>query len=676
MAFESWIPKRAETYCHPIQAKALYALLEESGFSEAGYYQLNPNLTDYADTDFGLFIHFCAIGMLQRRPFKLSLDGRNLYEILDRFASSGIENKEYVDALIAVFAREFITQTWPTGIPNPVWESSDDHTDEELSELLSYTKFNALPYLVFGDSHSRLYQFLRILPDNKWLLPISMTCSGGSARGLGNENAHLKYGSRIRALWGRMAKHLQNGTKSFFKFGQVDVEYVYTYQWSRSGRTDFDEADFFTFIDESISRYIAFLNSLVSPDLKPNVYVCSILPPALGDEELAVRYVRGHFGHNMTPEMEAQQIDIVRRMNLPDIYKRTQLHLEFNKRLQMAARDANLPFINDADQFLDAEGKKLDPIFNRRTNGTDVHLDRTRETIEPMEKLIRPLVEALPTETHKGLKPVERTMPDYADNGSWVRVRVDKKFAEFLANSKIFSTSRKGQPNRWTDTSFVSFRKSTEVEPYCAIYMGEPLYNMGSFSFVTTPFNINAHGLSISFGRYCSIGGGAQITGPAHPLTAVSTASPFVDHGINFIASYFEDEGIKNYPLVARPPEKGPPIVGHDVWFGGNVWLNTGVKIGNGAAVGVNALVTKDVPDYAIVGGNPARIIRYRFAPEIIQELQDIRPWQYSMKDLGQFDISNIEIFIRQFRAAQHQMTPYTPPKAHLWGAYKSIHGL
>ena len=55
-----------------------------------------------------------------------------------------------------------------------------------------------------------------------------------------------------------------------------------------------------------------------------------------------------------------------------------------------------------------------------------------------------------------------------------------------------------------------------------------------------------------------------------------------------------------------------PIVIGNDVWIGGHVIILPGVQIGNGAIVGAGAVVTKNVPDYAIVGGNPARIIRYR----------------------------------------------------------------
>lgn len=72
--------------------------------------------------------------------------------------------------------------------------------------------------------------------------------------------------------------------------------------------------------------------------------------------------------------------------------------------------------------------------------------------------------------------------------------------------------------------------------------------------------------------------------------------------------------------------------IGSDVWIGKNVSIKTGVKIGNGAVVAANSVVVCDVPDYAIVGGNPARLIKFRFEKEIINELQSIKWWDWDVR--------------------------------------------
>lgn len=75
---------------------------------------------------------------------------------------------------------------------------------------------------------------------------------------------------------------------------------------------------------------------------------------------------------------------------------------------------------------------------------------------------------------------------------------------------------------------------------------------------------------------------------------------------------------------------RGRTIVGNDVWIGARALIMPGVHIGNGAVVAAGSVVTKDVPAYAIVGGNPAKVIRYRFEPDVIDQLQRIAWWDWS----------------------------------------------
>ncbi len=76
-------------------------------------------------------------------------------------------------------------------------------------------------------------------------------------------------------------------------------------------------------------------------------------------------------------------------------------------------------------------------------------------------------------------------------------------------------------------------------------------------------------------------------------------------------------------------PNKGDTVIGNDVWFGHESLIMPAVKVGDGAIIGARAVVTKDVPPYAIVGGNPAKIIRKRFSDEIIDQLLKIRWWDW-----------------------------------------------
>ena len=92
--------------------------------------------------------------------------------------------------------------------------------------------------------------------------------------------------------------------------------------------------------------------------------------------------------------------------------------------------------------------------------------------------------------------------------------------------------------------------------------------------------------------------------------------------------------------------EQPKTIIGNDVWIGDQCFIKAGVKVGDGAVIGAHAVVTHDVPPYAIVGGVPARVIRYRFDEETINSLLNSEWWNLNDKDLSVFAqyIQNKEI--------------------------------
>lgn len=130
--------------------------------------------------------------------------------------------------------------------------------------------------------------------------------------------------------------------------------------------------------------------------------------------------------------------------------------------------------------------------------------------------------------------------------------------------------------------------------------------------------------LNTRIGRFCSIANKVVIGGASHPMHFVSTSPVFLSHK-DSVRTKFANH--KFLPEIKT-------IVGNDVWIGENVLIKSGVKIGNGAVIGMGSVVTKDVPDYAIVAGNPARIIKYRFEKDLIDKLLSSEWWFFSPEKL------------------------------------------
>ena len=122
-------------------------------------------------------------------------------------------------------------------------------------------------------------------------------------------------------------------------------------------------------------------------------------------------------------------------------------------------------------------------------------------------------------------------------------------------------------------------------------------------------------------GRYCSIARSARVMNRNHPLEYRSTHALFFNPRFRIV-----DQDSIEYKSL---------IIGSDVWIGHNAIIMPSVeKIGHGAVVAAGAVVNKDVPPYAVVVGNPSRVVRYRFSENVIRELLESRWWLKSITEL------------------------------------------
>jgi hypothetical protein len=109
--------------------------------------------------------------------------------------------------------------------------------------------------------------------------------------------------------------------------------------------------------------------------------------------------------------------------------------------------------------------------------------------------------------------------------------------------------------------------------------------------------------------------------------------------------------------------------IGNDVWIATDAKIKPGITIGDGAVIAAGAIVNKDVPPYAIVGGNPGRVIKMRFPEDLAARLLASKWWEYSPRILSQFDYENPDRFLDQIGCEQHER--YNP-EALTWNRIES----
>ncbi|WP_449434955.1 CatB-related O-acetyltransferase [Pseudomonas putida] len=168
----------------------------------------------------------------------------------------------------------------------------------------------------------------------------------------------------------------------------------------------------------------------------------------------------------------------------------------------------------------------------------------------------------------------------------------------------------------------------------------EAFVRLGYVDIVSCDLKVGAHtyirsasrlALVSSIGRFCSIGSGCVIGQEkrTHPVEWVST------HPFQYESTPLEYKPTCTYATI-----------GHDVWIGHEATVMEGVNVGTGAIVATKAVVTRDVPPYAIVGGNPAKILKFRHSEAVIERLLKSEWWNLEVEYLKRLALDEPEVFL------------------------------
>lgn len=191
--------------------------------------------------------------------------------------------------------------------------------------------------------------------------------------------------------------------------------------------------------------------------------------------------------------------------------------------------------------------------------------------------------------------------------------------------SRVYFSGSDDDFNFIKPEEYIFFDESLELEPYCSFMGQRTLCSMGSFS-----YSWSALPTWLKVGRFCSIAGGLKFMGERHPYERISSSSFTYDSNFVVVSRYIEDNGFDKLDVEPTQTAVNNARFGNDVWIGEGVTLSNSIQIGDGAIVAANAHVVKDVPPYAIVGGNPAKFIKFRFPEEVIERLLRVKWWNYS----------------------------------------------
>lgn len=236
---------------------------------------------------------------------------------------------------------------------------------------------------------------------------------------------------------------------------------------------------------------------------------------------------------------------------------------------------------------------------------------------------------------------------------------VTEKTIEWLSQRRVLSSWAYGH-SRFQPGDIIVGLDHVQIEPYTGFYNGNVICELGSFSYSGSEV-----GLDWKVGRYCSLSWGITSPGPRHPMDFVSTSNCTYDRLNSTVRAFVQDQD-SAFDCFFEVTQKAGPVLNNDVWVGAGAVLMPGVTLGTGSVVAAHSVVVKDVLPYEIVGGNPAKHIRFRFPEEIRNALLETEWWKYRFTDFKGMSFDKPERFIRNFEIFKNDLNPWVPPKFNL----------
>jgi hypothetical protein len=323
-----------------------------AGFDTHGYLQRNPDLVGLGSDPRVLAEHYARFGAHEGRASSGVLQFGAVRDL-----AQDTSGRQLAAALVLDDCSR-LAADWDAGALR--------------SAAQQWAELGAMSVLVVGDSHAEAYRCLCV-SDDQWVLPIVITCRAGSAQGLMNPASRSGYGQRIRTLLPALAE-----LPTFWKFGQVDTEFVWTHKWVRQveggGSVVFDRSAFRSFVVSMADRYVQFLSDVVSPQHRARHYVAGVFPPTLSDAHVAAGYANAH-AHSLESDTPLNEFHAqVMKLEIPSLQTRTVLHAEATDLLLQHAGAVEFGTLRDDQPMLGSNGLVAEEL-TRIGRGSDHHLD-------------------------------------------------------------------------------------------------------------------------------------------------------------------------------------------------------------------------------------------------------------------------------------------------------------